>query len=223
MTDFSNCTDEDLARQAQSGALEAFEELVSRYEGRVCRFVSQFCRSDADARDVTQDTFVRACQAIRQFDPGQAFAPWLFTIARRKCIDHFRAAPRQAGTQAPEPQDLNDPAELLAQREERQDLWRLARRRLPQAQYQALWLRYAEDLSVAEIARVLRKTRTHVKVLLFRARQTLCLELATAARTAGSRHEGRAPRERGAAAPRPSSLVPRPSTLGPLTSRTSDY
>jgi RNA polymerase sigma-70 factor (ECF subfamily) len=77
----------------------------------------------------------------------------------------------------PEPQDDNDPAELMARREEGQSLWGLARRRLPEAQFQALWLRYAEDMSVAGVAQVLRKTQTHVKVLLFRARRTLACEL----------------------------------------------
>ena len=77
----------------------------------------------------------------------------------------------------PEPQDDNDPSELLARREEGQSLWGLARRRLPEAQFQALWLRYAEDLSVAGVAQVLHKTQTHVKVLLFRARRVLAREL----------------------------------------------
>ena len=86
----------------------------------------------------------------------------------------------------PEPQDNNDPSELLARREEGQSLWGLARRRLPEAQFQALWLRYAEDLSVAGIAQVLHKTQTHVKVLLFRARQVLAREL-KAGRASGLR------------------------------------
>ena len=117
---------------------------------------------------------MRAFQAIAQFDPRRGFATWLFTIARRKCIDHNRAAPPAPAEESmPEPPDLADPAELLAQREDRQSLWQIARRRLPEAQFQALWLRYAEDMSVAGIARVLRKTRTHVKVLLFRAREVL--------------------------------------------------
>ena len=48
---------------------------------------------------------------------------------------------------------------------------------LPEGQFQALWLRYAEDMRVAQIARVLGKTQTHVKVLLFRARRKLAVEL----------------------------------------------
>jgi len=199
--EFQNFSDEELARQTQAGSLAAYEELVCRYEGRLCRFIGQFSRPGADAREITQETFVRAYQAIGLFDPRLSFAPWLFTIARRKCIDHHRAALPLTDQEAPELPDPDDPAELLARREERQNLWQLARRRLPAAQFQALWLRYAEELKVADIARVLRKTQTHVKVLLFRARQTLGRELDTAARPArppagrlvlGS-HSGQAP------------------------------
>jgi RNA polymerase sigma-70 factor (ECF subfamily) len=175
--DFQTCSDEELARQTQAGSLMAFEELVYRYEGRIYGFVANSCRNGTDAREVTQDTFVRAYQAIGQFDGRRGFAAWLFTIARRKCIDQFRAAPPVSGEAVPEQTDDNDPAELLAQQEERQDLWALARRRLPESQFQALWLRYAEEMSVARIAQVLRKTQIHIKVLLFRARQALGRDL----------------------------------------------
>lgn len=179
-SDFQTCSDEELARQSQAGSLTAFEELVYRYEGRVYGFVANFCGSGPDAREVTQDTFVRAFQAIGRFDCRRPFAPWLFTIARRKCLDHRRAAPPAAGEPLPELPDDNDPAELLAQQEERRDLWELARRRLPETQFQALWLRYVEDLSVAGIAQALRKTRTHIRVLLVRARAALGRELKAA-------------------------------------------
>jgi RNA polymerase sigma-70 factor (ECF subfamily) len=175
--DFQRCSDEELARQSQDGSLAAFEELVYRYEGRIYGFVANSCRNAADAREVTQDTFVRAFQAIGQFDCGRGFGPWLFTIARRKCIDHYRAAPHGADEPMPELPDNDDPAELLARQEERQSLWGLARRRLSEPQFQALWLKYAEEMSVAGIAQVLHKTQTHVKVLLFRARRVLAREL----------------------------------------------
>ena len=151
----------------------AFEQLVYRYEHRVHAFVAQFCGNATDAREVTQESFVTAYQKLRQFDARREFAPWLFTIARRKCIDRHRAAPPLAEDSLPELPDENDPAELLARQEDRQQLWRLARVCLPENQYRALWLRYAEDMDVALIAQVLGKTRVHVKVLLFRARQIL--------------------------------------------------
>src|ERR1700733_15501341 len=170
-------SDEDLARQSQAGDLAAFEELVCRYEKRIYSFIFQSCGHHADAREVTQDTFVRAFAAIAQFDPARSFASWLFAIARRKGIDCFRARIPGDDQPAPEESDPDDPAELLARREEAQDLWRRARASLPDSQFQALWLRYAEDMDIAQISRVLGKTQTHVKVLLFRARHTLADEL----------------------------------------------
>jgi len=188
-SDLQTCSDGELVRQCQDGSLTAFEELVYRYEDRIYGFVSNACGSFADARELTQDTFVRAFQAIAQFDHRRAFAPWLFTIARRKCIDHYRSAEwrlrsvecsvgsTESGTGNEERADEADPGELLARQEERQRLWGLARRRLTEPQFEVIWLRYVEGMSVADIAGVLRKTQTHVKVLLFRARQVLAREL----------------------------------------------
>ena len=175
--EFHTCSDGELAQLSQDGSLPAFEELVYRYEGRIYGFVANACGNAADAREVTQDTFVRAFQAIAQFDCRRAFGPWLFTIARRKCIDRYRAAPSRAEESLPELPDNDDPAELLARQEERRDLWDLARRRLPESQFEVLWLRYAEEMSVLGIAEVVRKTQTHVKVLLFRARKALACEI----------------------------------------------
>jgi len=171
-------SDEELARQAQAGSLAPFEELVYRYEGRIYRFVANSCRVEADAREITQETFVRAFQALDQFDARRFFAPWLFAIARRKCLDHHRASARIVGEPLPETQDEETPADLLSREEERANIWLLARRCLPELQFQALWLRYAEEMETAQIGRVLRKTRSHVKVLLFRARQSLGKSLA---------------------------------------------
>jgi RNA polymerase sigma-70 factor (ECF subfamily) len=173
-------SDEELARQTWAGSLESFEELVLRYQGRIYRFVRNFCRAEIDARDITQDTFVRAYQAIAQFDPRQSFAGWLFAIARHKCIDHYRAAKPISDAAPPEGRDDNDPAVQLARREDSENLWHIARRHLSEVQFQALWLKYVDELEVADIARALGKTRTHVKVLLFRSRQILATKLRTA-------------------------------------------
>ena len=94
--------DEELARRTQAGSLEAFEQLVYRYEGRVHAFVTQFCRNPTDVGEVTQDTFVRAFQRMEQFDSRRVFAAWLFTIARRQCIDRHRAAPPVAAAPMPD-------------------------------------------------------------------------------------------------------------------------
>ncbi len=175
--DYQTLSDEELAAQSQDGSFVAFEELVRRFENRIYAFVFQLCRHDADAREITQDTFVRAFQAIDQFDARQTFAPWIFTIARRKTIDHFRARKPVVGQEAPEEQDTANPAALLEQREEAQNLWAMARRSLPAAQFQALWLYYVEEMNGAQIAAALGKTQTHIKVMLLRARHALAGKL----------------------------------------------
>ena len=122
--------DEELARQAQGGSLEAFEELVHRYGRRIYGFVSNACGHAADAQEITQDSFVKAFRAISRFDPRREFAPWIFTLARRQCIDHHRRKVPATDGPAPEQVDYDDPSELLARREQQRDLWQLARGRL---------------------------------------------------------------------------------------------
>jgi RNA polymerase sigma-70 factor (ECF subfamily) len=175
-------TDEQLAQQAQAGCAGSFEELVTRFEGRLYRFVANRCGSRDAAQEVTQDSFVAAYRALERFDVRRSFAAWLFAIARRKCVDYHRRQPLAVGDEHPNGDaDDNDPATMMAQRESAGDFWRRVRAALPELQFEAVWLRYAEDMEIPEIAQVLRRTQTHVKVLLFRARLKLERELTSAA------------------------------------------
>ena len=170
--------------------MAAFEQLVRRYEERIFRFLIQRCGNHEDAQEITQDTFVKAFHAMAGYNPRQVFAPWLFTIARHKCIDRLRSRGRTPDGALPEEAEMNmaDPAALISKAEEKDEIWRLAKKHLPAGQYEALWLRYVEDMNIEEVSRVLRKTKTHVKILLFRGRKTLARHLdgrtpATAARS----------------------------------------
>jgi len=156
--------------------MAAFEQLVRRYEHRVYGFALRCGGNPAEASEVTQETFVKAYQALAGFDARRGFKPWLLTIARRKIIDRYRVA-EPAPAELPELIELDNPAEQLARHDDRVEIWRLAELHLPAVQYQVLWLHYVEDLSVRDIARVLQRTATHVKVLLFRARKTLARHL----------------------------------------------
>jgi RNA polymerase sigma-70 factor (ECF subfamily) len=178
-------SDEELARQTQAGSLEAFETLVSRYEQRIYAFAMQWRGNPTEAREVTQDTFVRAFQAIAQLNCNLSFAPWLFAIARRKCIDSFRARRLVDNEPPPEQPDFNDPSELMAREEDRENIWQAARRHLPDTQFQALWLRYVEEMNIPSVARAMGKSQIAVRVLLFRARQALATKFDRAGREAG--------------------------------------
>jgi RNA polymerase sigma-70 factor (ECF subfamily) len=171
--DFQAASDEELVRQSRAGSLSAFEQLVSRHEGAIYRYSLGICRNEADAREVAQDTFVRAFHALAQYQAGRSFAAWLFGIARRQCIDRLRARRRVSEELSEALVDENDPATSMMRNEEGRNVWDIARRELTEAQFEVLWLRFVEDLSVAEIAQATRRTQTHVKVLLFRARTRL--------------------------------------------------
>jgi len=185
MGDVENAVpDKELVQRAAAGSLTAFEDLVYRYESRIYGFVFQSCRNAADASEITQDTFVRAFNALAQFNPRFPFASWLFSIARRKCIDFHRSEKPVSESEVPDVPDLNDPSELMSRKEDRQNLWRVAQKLLPEIQFHVLWFKYVEEMDVAEIARVMQKTKTHIKVLLFRARKTLVSELEKRSRSA---------------------------------------
>lgn len=165
--------DRELARRARAGSMTDFEILVTRYEERVYSFVMAQRRNRADAMEITQDTFVKAWQALDTWRDTLPFRTWVFTIARRKCIDLHRVASRRVEGEFEEAVDEVSPAEIAARREDSEVLWRTAQRLLSETQFQCVWLRYAEEMSVGEVSEVLGKGQTHVKVLLFRARLAL--------------------------------------------------
>ena len=169
----------------------SFEELVSRHEGRIFRLLARCCGNESQAEDLTQVTFVTAYRSLHRYDPARAFGAWLSVIARRKFIDHYRKHRVESPMEvAPEPCDLEDPATVLDRREQHRGLWNRVRELLGADQFSVLWLKYQEDLSVREIARLLRRTETSVKVLLFRARQVLLRALPQAEAPAGREEAG---------------------------------
>jgi RNA polymerase sigma-70 factor (ECF subfamily) len=189
----TTAADDELARETQTGSVEAFEELVRRYEGRIFRLAAGFTQNEADAREITQDTFVGAFHAINQFRTGKSFAAWLFTIARNQCIDHHRARPPATESLDPEIPGEGNPAEAMDQRETGENLWHLARRILSDDEFQVLWLKYMEGMDFAAIGQVLHKTRTYTKVLAFRARRLLGQRLSRADTSAQAAAKGRTP------------------------------
>jgi RNA polymerase sigma-70 factor (ECF subfamily) len=169
---------ESLVRRAQAGSAEAFGELVARYESPLYNFLLRRTSSAEDAEDVAQEAFVRAWRKIDSYDPRWSFSTWLFTLARRLAASRGRAA-RSSLPPANDPGALDgvavqaDPGGELVRTEERSTLWTIADRVLESEARSALWLRYAEDLTVSEVAEVLGRSSVSVRVMLFRARAKL--------------------------------------------------
>jgi len=169
--------DEELARRAQEGSTVSFGELVDRYEARLKGYLRRRIGSAADVDDLTQEALVRAWRSLARFDPDRRFSTWLFTIATRITTDHFRAVKRErlkherlahesAPLANPEPSDGK-----------RADLWDVAESVLSEEQLSGLWLRYAGDMAIEDIATVLGKSNVATRVMLFRARERLAKAL----------------------------------------------
>ncbi|MDH4240630.1 MAG: RNA polymerase sigma factor [Phycisphaerae bacterium] len=166
---------EELARRAKQGCREAFAELVERYGIRLLKFLRYKTNNIHDAEDLVQESFVRAYENIHRYKDSWKFSTWLFTIAARLAYSHFRRSrsfQKVAWFESSGP----EPEQMVVDKETQQSLWALARG-LSMNQYQALWLKYGQDMSIKEIAMVLRKSQVNVKVLLYRARINLAKRL----------------------------------------------
>ena len=170
---------EELARRSQHGCRASFAELVNRYSVRLFHFLCHRMNNAQDVEDLVQETFIRAFEHISSYRSSYCFSTWLFTIARRLAATHLRSAKR--AQPVPEARSAESgPLEAMVRREATQNIWTAARE-LSANQYQVLWLRYAEEMPIKQVARVMGKSQVGVRVLLHRARAELGEALAEAA------------------------------------------
>ena len=167
-------SNEELACRAQQGCSASFERLLRRFQTPVLHFLRHRGWA-ADAEDLAQETFLRAYQNLHRYNRRWAFSAWLFTIARRMSINHYRRTKPTANATAIHTATASDPEPLdaLVATEGRRRLWDLAAKTLSEEQTTALWLHYVEEMPLSGIALVLGRSRASVKVMLFRARRKL--------------------------------------------------
>ena len=162
-----------LIRDAVAGNVRAFGVIVRTHQGRVFNFLRQMTRHQQDAEDLAQQTFIKAHQNLARFDPRRPLVNWLLTIARNTALNHFRDVKKW--DEIPDGAASHDPspARQAEDREQKENLWSRARALLSPREFEVLWLRFGEDMSTRETAQVVGLTETHVKVIIFRARQAL--------------------------------------------------
>jgi RNA polymerase sigma-70 factor, ECF subfamily len=165
---------EELADRARAGSRASFDELVVRHRPRLVAFLARRLAEPADAEDVAQETFLRAYDHLAGYDPTHPFATWLFAIGKHVAANHAvsrrRRADREHASAALQP--VAAPAASAAG-----DVWGRAAQVLGPDAYRVLWLRYAQGLSVREIATEMSRSAVAIKVMLFRARRRLLQEV----------------------------------------------
>lgn len=149
-----------------------FAALVDEHQDKLRNFLFRYTRSREDAEDLTQDTFVKAFRNIHRYDSKYSFSTWLYTIARRTAYNHFRDSKPTEALEYDIAASADTPDVEASREDEKSWVW-LAAKKLKPDFHEALSLKYIDDLSIEEISKIMGKSQTNVKIILFRARNQL--------------------------------------------------
>ncbi len=155
-------SDDELVQLYQTGNQEAFEELLTRHQERVFKYIYLVVRNEALANDLFQDTFVKVIMFIKQrrYVENGRFLPWVIRIAHNVMMDNFRKEqPEVSIHRQDHPFDLlnnvrlSDPSveDDLIQQQLLRDVKELIAY-LPDSQKEVVQMRFYDDMSFKEIA-----------------------------------------------------------------------
>lgn len=175
-------SDEALCQRVADRDEAAFDTLVGRYQERAYRLAWSILRDAEEARDLSQEAFVRLYEVAERFDGRSRFSTWFYRILVNLCLDYRRRHRwwrRVLGSASPQdesdrslldrlPAPVRNPVEVLGREETMSRLWALVDRLSPQ-QRAAVLLQVQEELTTGEIAVVLKCSEATVRVHLHRA------------------------------------------------------
>ncbi len=154
-------TDEELVARAVAGDQDSFNQLIVRWERPIFALAYRVIGREEDARDVVQDTFLRAFRALPGFKGEAKFSSWLYRIALNLCRDWIRRQKRTPVVSAPEGVDIIELAaeqgpvesiETLVARKQLSETVANAMQHLPEDQRTAIVLKEFHGLTFQEIA-----------------------------------------------------------------------
>lgn len=173
--------DRDLVLRTRRGEVQAFGELVRRYQSAVFNVCYRMLGERMEAEDLAQETFIRAYRRLATFDVDRPFGPWVRRVATRVCLNHLdRSTPPSQELDEDRDRPLvpagNEPERVLAGAQASAAL-RRAILELPPRYRAVIELRHYQEMSYAEIAELLEIPLSDVKSHLYRARKTLARSL----------------------------------------------
>ena len=176
---------EDLMVKTARGDESAFETLVLRHQTSVLNFIYRFIGDRMQAKDLSQEVFLRVWQAAKSYEVEAKFTTWLYRITANLCLNELKSARRRRwlrffqlgeenrGAVEEKLADDSPSAEDLLLAKERSRQIADALQRLPENQRMAIILKRYDDLSYEEIARIIGCSVSAVESLLVRAKRTL--------------------------------------------------
>ena len=187
-------TDVQLMLDVKAGDDQSFALLLHRYRSPLVNFLYRMVRNREQAEDLAQEVFIRVYRARADYVPSAKFTTWLFRIATNLALNSVRDNRHQrmeVSLDAPVTMDAEDGDERpmdvaekhpnieehLVEESQRQMI-RHAIDKLPEKQRAAVLLHKYQELDYSEISRILECSESALKSLLFRAYETLRVELA---------------------------------------------
>lgn len=180
-------TDEELVARSIRGDADSFNELIVRWERPIYALAYRTIGREEDARDVCQETFLRAFRALPRFRGEAKFSSWIYRIALNLCRDWSRRERRAPLVQVPDDTDAMEfaaavePSESIEDLVARRDLTRRVERLmgdLPEEQRTAIVLKEYHGLTFQEIADLVGCPLSTVKTRLYQGLTVLRRELA---------------------------------------------
>lgn len=182
-------TDVELMLDVKAGDDSSFDFLLQRYRSPLVNFLYRMVRDTATAEDLAQEVFLRVYRARKQYTPSAKFTTWLFRIATNLALNSVRDNRyAKLGVPLDSPADEDAaPMELPAPvmridehmiERDRTEFIRRAIASLPEKQRAAVLLHKYEEMDYGEIAKILDCSESALKSLLFRAYESLRVQLA---------------------------------------------
>jgi RNA polymerase sigma-70 factor (ECF subfamily) len=173
-------SDEELCKEVAARQPGAFDLLVERHQARAFRLARSVVGNDTDARDISQEAFIRLYQSAHRFDGRSRFSTWFYRIVVNLCIDHQRRSkwwhrllPLASGAENPDEVGIEPASEEptpdveIMRRETAVNLNQLLQKLSPN-QRLAIILQVQEGLSSREIAAVLKCSESTARVHVYR-------------------------------------------------------
>lgn len=188
-------TDEELVAKSIGGDLESFNQLVVRWERPIYALAYRVLGREEDARDVVQESFLRAFRALPGFKGQAKFSSWLYRITLNLCRDWIRRRNRTPELQAPEGVDVielaaeqgpTESVEDVLSRKELSGRVATAMQALSEEQRTAIILKEYEGLTFQEISDLLGVPLSTVKTRLYQGLTVLRRELQKESKTRGA-------------------------------------
>jgi RNA polymerase sigma-70 factor (ECF subfamily) len=187
-------SDVQLMLDVKAGDEQSFELLLQRYRTPLVNFLYRMVRAREEAEDLAQEVFLRVYRARKDYVPSAKFTTWLFRIATNLALNSVRDNRHQrmeVSLDAPVTIDAEDgdekPLDIAEKHpnieqymveEARKKMIRHAIDKLPEKQRAAVLLHKYQELDYGDIAKILECSESALKSLLFRAYETLRVELA---------------------------------------------